>query len=135
MRRQHTFRAARHDEGDLRLDRARLKSQMRRERSAQSSDGVFPGKIVDPAVALGLAEHGDDRPRQECARVDQRQQTGDVARPGRRNTKYIDRHGGHGDSASLFSPTNYGISPMLLMTTVVLSKRAVISSVSPSASM
>jgi hypothetical protein len=34
-----------------------------------------------------------------------------------------------------YNPLNYGISPTLLMTTVVLSNRAVISSVPPSASM
>ena len=56
VRRQHSLRAARHDECDTAFDRARSELEMRRERVAQCGDSVFAGEVVHPAVAFGLAQ-------------------------------------------------------------------------------
>jgi len=57
---EHTLGAAGHHEGDALFDRLWGQTELRRQRCAQRSDGVFPGEIVDAAIALGLAEDRQD---------------------------------------------------------------------------
>jgi hypothetical protein len=90
VRRQHPFRAARHDERDPALDRARRELEMRRQRIAQCGDRILPGEVVHPTVALGLAEHCENGRRLERAAVDKRHQAGDIAGPAGRNANDVE---------------------------------------------
>ena len=70
MRREHAVAAARPDHGDL----ADLRLAPRAVREEDAAEGVVrqnPGKVVDPAVALRLADHGDDGVRRHAARRDE----------------------------------------------------------------
>jgi hypothetical protein len=65
--------------GDALLDRLWRKAEFWRQRGAQRSNGIFPRKIVDAAIAFGLAEDGQNRCRVDRAGADHGHEAGDVA--------------------------------------------------------
>ncbi|MGY4284951.1 hypothetical protein ACVWXO_004171 [Bradyrhizobium sp. LM2.7] len=79
VRAEHTLGAAGHHEGDALFDFVRRQAEMRRQRRAQRGNGVFPGEIIDAAIALGFAEDRQDRCRIDRAGVDHAHEAGHVA--------------------------------------------------------
>jgi hypothetical protein len=100
VRTEDPFGTPGHDEGNLVFDRARGEAQIRRQRIAQDRHSIFAGEIVDPAVALGLAEHRQDRRRRDFTRLDKPHEAGNVAGALGRNAHHINRNRRHGYSAS-----------------------------------
>ncbi|MEY9393698.1 hypothetical protein ABIF79_000073 [Bradyrhizobium japonicum] len=91
MRAEHAFGATRHHEGDALLDRLWRKAEFWRQRRAQRSNGIFPGEVVDTAIALGLAEDGQNRCRVDRAGADDGHEAGDVAGAGGGDLEDADR--------------------------------------------
>ena len=92
MRTEHPLGTARHDEGDFFLDSARGDIEMRRECIAQRGYRIFAGEIVDPAIALGLAEHGKNGRWSKLARVDKRHESRNVTGTSGGNADDVDRN-------------------------------------------
>jgi hypothetical protein len=81
VRAEHAFGAPGHHEGDPFLDLRRRQAEKRRQSRAQGTGRVLAGKIIDPAVAFGLAEDGDDIARVELALFDKGDETGNIGGP------------------------------------------------------
>jgi hypothetical protein len=83
MWRQPAFGATRHDDGDARLDLGHRAFQALGQQELQGERGVAAGKIVDAAIALGLADDGDDGRGIDLAAVDGVGKRRGVTRSGR----------------------------------------------------
>ncbi len=79
MRAHHAFGAARQHAGNF-LDQLRRRlSEMHRQQRHQRLREITAGEIVDAAIALGLADDGDDIRRADRAADDQSLQRGKIA--------------------------------------------------------
>ena len=91
VRRKHPFGTAGHDQCDFVFHRSRREFQMLRKSLAQGRHRIFAGKIVHPAVALSLAEYGQDRFRRDLPRFDEPQKARYVAGTLGGNANDVDR--------------------------------------------
>ena len=99
MRRQPAFGAARHDDGDALLDLGHRAFQALGQQQLQRQGGVAAGEIVDAAIALGLADDGDDGRGIDLAAVDGGGERRGVARARRRPAAARAARRGHGHAA------------------------------------
>src|SRR5262245_66600112 len=60
MRRQTSLRPARHHKGHKRFDCGRWYTKMARQTGTEARRSEAAGEIIDTAVSLGLAQHGDN---------------------------------------------------------------------------
>jgi len=87
MGRQAALGSARHHQGDPRADGLWRASKRAGESRLQGDHGEVPGEVVDAAIALGLAEDGQNLGRRHGPGRDEVHHTGDIGGVPRRHAE------------------------------------------------
>ena len=88
MRRQPALGAAGHDDGDALLDLGGGQLQALGQQQLQRQGRIAAGEVVDAAIALGLADDGDDGRGIDLAAVDGGGERRGVLRAGGRQPQH-----------------------------------------------